>query len=411
MATTWSPRTTFERKTWLLTNGEVVHEPPLEETPSGQKVRVAGTELSVYARDVDSLIRKAVFNIAERKQTHVWMPLSNAAAQEIGRLGYNPTNEKAKLHFIQNPTDRNGKTHLWWKFKHPTLPIEATLTVRIASVHQYGNNPIKPQHVSGYLVHPFTTLDDGTHDEARFVIENDTYFTGIQDDLDGYDERTKVREFVRDNPPSWDTSILGGEQHSSERLGVAALLKRVRVADALGSIQILDLREPEDPTWMDLELFETNCNSQFIADLADYLDGAPSVEQAAQLYIQLLTTLRSIGLVMEGKSENDFMAALLSGDKDSLSVSLGNATEQGHSVDQNHRLTLHLPTGAFVVECQLHAADRNTVAEKWDEALMMAQFTGQEDELLAYAKEYARRESKKRTAKILKERKDATVIE
>ena len=403
MATTWSPRMTLDRKSWLLASGEVVHEPPLEETPSGKKVRVAGTELSVYAKDVDSLIRRAVGNVARQKQTLVWMPLANMAQREQSTLGFNPTTERAQLHFVHDPTARHGKTHAWWKFKHPALPIEAMLVIKIEEAHSYGNQT-KPQTVSTFLVTPQTRLDDGSSMEACFITEEDEQFCTLQDTLD-YDSRAGVRKLLRDNPPSWDTSILGSVRLANERVAVEAMIKKVRTADKLAGIQILDLRDPLAPAWLDLDLFETNCNSKFIADLADYLDGAPTIEQAAQLYTEMLRTLRSIGIVMEGRTENDFMAALLSGDKAALTVSLGAPQEEGHDLDKAHKLTMHLPTGTFVVECSLHAADRNTVAEKWDEALMMAQFTGQEDELLTYAKEYAKRENKARTTKILRERK------
>ena len=98
------------------------------------------------------------------------------------------------------------------------------------------------------------------------------------------------------------------------------------------------------------------------------------------------------------------MAALLSGDKASLGVRVFNLAETNHNVDNAHKLSVHLPTGTFVVECNHQAVDHNEVAEKWEEALTMASLTGREDALLAYATAYAKDHAKKRTQTIIKER-------
>jgi hypothetical protein len=60
-------------------------------------------------------------------------------------------------------------------------------------------------------------------------------------------------------------------------------------------------------------------------------------------------------------------------------------------------LSVHLPTGTFIVECTHGDVDKNVVAEKWEEALTMASLTGEEDTLLAYAREYAKKHNATRT--------------
>lgn len=401
-STTWHPRTTSQPREWLLTNGEVVHEPALEESGSGLKVRVAGTKLTAYSKDVDDLIVKAVEAIAAQKQTSVWMRTQSSTA----RARYS---EKPKLHVIAEPDNRYANTQLYWVFKHPTLPIEATLTIELAAAYHYGNNGDRPQRLHAWVDGPDTAPNATTN--PLWVQVNAGDYGGYRDRLRTYEQQTKFREFIRDTPPTPPlTDLLGEQSLKGERQAVEHLLKKVRAADALASIQIPDLRDVDNPAWLDLELFETNVNDKFIADLADYLDGAPSVEEAHGLYEQMLRTLRSVGIVMEdSKSKNDFQAALLSNEP--LTVKVGPVAEVGHGRDHEHDLTMDLRTGTFIVNCSMRVADRNTIAEKWEEAQVLAQFTGKEDELLAYARRYAETEAQRRAEKILKERQTGENVE
>ena len=155
-------------------------------------------------------------------------------------------------------------------------------------------------------------------------------------------------------------------------------------------------------------LFETNVNAQLTAELADYLDGAPTVEKAARLYDEFRATLRKIGVVLGPLGENDLNRALLKGE-DALTVAV-NSHPSGDDgeLDYAHELLVHLTSGTFVVNCG-KVVDRDSLAHKWEESLMVAQLSGQEDTLLAYAREYVRRENKKRTKKILEERQTGTI--
>jgi hypothetical protein len=400
-STTWHPRTNVQPREWLLTNGEVVHEPALEESGSGLKVRVAGTKLTAYSKDVDDLIVKAVEAIAEQKQTSVWMRIQSSANTARN-------NEKPKLHVVGEPDSRYAKTQLYWVFKHPTLPIEATLTIELAAAYQYGSGD-RPQRLHAWVASPDTTPNATTN--PSWIHVNDGDYGGYRDRLKTYEQQTKFREFIRDTPPTPPlTDLLGEQALKGERQAVEHLLKKVRAADALASIQIPDLRDVENLAWLDLELFETNVNDKFITDLADYLDGAPSVEEAHGLYEQMLRTLRSVGIVMDpSKSKNDFQAALLSNEP--LNVTVGPIAEVEHGRDHEHDLTMDLRTGTFIVNCSMRVANRNTIAEKWEEAQVLAQFTGKEDELLAYARRYAETEAQRRAEKILKERQTGEVVE
>lgn len=399
MATTWAPRTALDKKSWLLHNGEIVEEPPLEESSSGLKVRLAGTTVSTYAKDIDDLLVKGVQELAKQKQTKVWMPLWQRSQAERQALGFTPSHQKAELHYVT--AGRSNETVAWWRFKHPTMPIEAVLVVSAGHRYRY-NSALHDQTVTGRVTLPFMGQTPGAH--ATVLTETETSFHQHLCQISDYNEQTRFREFVRDHQPDW-IGALGEERTGSPRQSVALLLRKVRQVDALPSITVPDLRDPEAPAWLELELFETNVNEKFIADMVDYLDGAPSVEQAAQLYTELIKTFQSIGMVIPEKHENDFLTALVSGEKDALRVHLGNADDVGHQKDHNHTLSVDLRTGTMIVNCAHQQADRNTIAEKWDEQLMLAQMTGREEEFLAYARGFSDEANKDRKKRILKERR------
>lgn len=218
-----------------------------------------------------------------------------------------------------------------------------------------------------------------------------------------------VEDFVKKNPPAWrPTTLLKRQEFSTDRGVVEAILKAVRKIEALDTIQVLDLREPDKPAWLNLELIDSNVNSAFLSDLTEFLEGSPTVDEALRLYEELRECLRGIGLVLEGKGENDFLTGLLGNNPAGVTVKLTNAPhEQGDGeVDHDHELRMHLPTGSFIVDCSARSTvTPNEVADRWAEARAMAYLTGEEDTLVAYAREVARRDQDKRAKAIIRERR------
>lgn len=404
MPTTWIPKTQFEQRSWLLSDGSVVDEPPLEMTPSGRKVRVAGTDMSMFSRDIDSLVYQAVEAKAKARVASVWMPLIGLGNAIDGACGYHPATTKAKLHVVQKSAPSTAKTIVWWRFRHATLPIEALLTVQAGRTNTYYNNT--DEKVSVRLTVPRMAPYGYQAMYPEVVTESSDSFHLSLDRVDQSDHYT-VREFIRDNPADWAT-ILGEEVFSTERHMVEALLTKVREADSLASIEVPDLRDPSDPGWLELDLYETNLNSDLITDMTDYLEGTPSITEALRLYQDLRQTLRSIGMVLDDRTENDFQRALLNGDASGVTVKLEQLpNETGDQHDANHTLTLNLATGTFIVNCSLNVAHRNEVADRWEESLAVASLTGEEDALLAYAREYGRTHDERRAQQILRERQKA----
>lgn len=400
MGTTWIPLTRFEPRTWLLANGETVQEPALEQTGTGRKVRVAGQQAtSVYNYEIDDLLVRAVRQLADAKQTTVLIEETGHRDREVHALGFDPPATKALLHLIHDPTDAKAKTTGWWRFKAPKMPFEVVLYARLTPP-PYGSNSQQVQVVVG-LTQPIL---NGTATESM-TFSSDTFPEVSQvARRTGSDAEYAWREFIRDNPPNWITSMLGNHIHPHPRAAVTSLLEVVREFESYESLQVPDMSDPASPAWMELELYETNVNAEFVSELTEYLDGAPTIEQAADLYDQMLATLRSAGIAVSAKSRNDFLAALLAGEKSTLNMEVANLNNEDGEYDHHHTLSVHLPTGTFIVECNHAALDTNTVAEHWEEAKTIAALTGEESELLAYARGYAQEKIKKRTANILKER-------
>lgn len=405
MATQWIPLTRFEPKSWLLANGEIVKEPAMEQTSTGRKVRVAGTTDSMYASELEECIGKAVQAVAKSKGTSVVIPLEDWRRQEVNALGFDPTVTKAKMHLIHDPTNQRGTTTAWWRFKHPTLAFEVVLYSQMIgspAANQPGRQVIQTSIVIPGINHYGSGLGASWTKTADAGFTN---YLSMARYADGFDEY-KWREFVRDNPPSWATNWLDTITSPTQRHAVTEYLKIVREFESYEAIQIPDLTNPSAaPAWLDLELYETNVNAELVADLTDYLDSAPTIEQVAELYDTMLQTLRGAGINVSGKSSNDFLAALLAGDKASLNMDVLALAEGEFQIDHMHKLSVHLPTGTFIVECSHATGDKDTVAHEWEEARTMAALTGDEPELLAYARAYAKEKNDKRTKQILKERK------
>ena len=125
MATTWTVRPQTDDRRWLLTNGEIVKAPALEETPSGRKVRVVGTEIDGYARDIDSVIRGGLDAAAKSRGASVWMPIHDDTNWYFKRaLGVDLEADlpRASIHLLGRSQSVGEQTVFWWRFKHPEYP-------------------------------------------------------------------------------------------------------------------------------------------------------------------------------------------------------------------------------------------------------------------------------------------------
>jgi hypothetical protein len=398
----------MEPTEWLLSNGEVITEPALEMTSTGRKVRVAGTTDSVYSGELEELLARAANTLAAQRGARVQMELPPNMTEFLrDALGLEVADTNgAKLHLIHDPTNAHAKTIAWWRFKDSSSPLEVLLVAKMEPAHW---RDVVQQRVTIWLAVPYAVENRGLLKTPRVSITYSHRFSDVIDNaLSRHEKYYTWTEYTRDNPPDWPITHLADTTHSYARPAVTQYLKALQDFEDLDSITVPDLSDPDTPAYKTLELYETNVNAELLSDLAEYLDGAPTIEQVAKLYQEMLDTLRSVGIEVSKKSENDFMAALLAGEKETLNMQVSRLDEENQSVDYGHRLVVHLPSGTFIVECDHVHTDHNQVAEKWEEAMTMASLTGQESELLAYAKEYAKDRIKKRTTKILKERTSST---
>lgn len=406
MGTTWTPFTRFEPRQWLLANGEIASEPALEQSPSGRKVRIAGTDVSAFSRDMDDLLRGAVDRVAAEKQTDVWMALGNSDTAIANTAGFEP-NQTLNPQLYPLHARNAPETIVWWKFRHATMPIEAILFVRARQIHGWhGEHRIETALVTPNTA-PMTTMD------AEPRIDQNGIFQSLVIDLGPGQAQVTASEFIRDNPPTWNpVTLVGTHSTPVERSAVEILLEKVRRCDDLDSIQIPDLRDGDHPAWLELDLYETNLNSNLMTELTDYLNGSPTMEEALRIYEELRQCLRGIGIVLDDKSEVDFQRGLLGDDPEGVVAQLGaypvGLTPQGTiGPDTDHVLRMHLPTGTFIVQCQ-HRTSNDSVIDRWDEARAVASLTGEEDTLLAFARELARKDHEKEARKIIRARRKAS---
>lgn len=403
--TTWIPRTEFEEpKKWLLTNGEVVTAPPLEQTTSGRKVRVAGTDITAYVKDMDNLILDSVMQLAQQKQTSVWMSITDQKGALERFSGTTFENKPPALYVLDSTTNR-PETVVWWRFRHATLPIEAYLTVRATVRTSWTGNRERMHDVATSLTAPFTHVAHAANINWLHHPQVCSYTDGVFSGQTSACNEPRVYEFVRDNvPPDWDPrTLLGSLNPTTDRNGVEALLSKIRECDELERIQIPDLRDPQNPEWLTLELYETNLTPSLYADLTEYLDSESTVQQATRIYNELRNCLTAAGIVLDDLNDNDFAQALLNTNPNGLTVGVG-LPHEVNGYDHNHELRLHLLSGTFVVTCSLMAGDRNQIAEKWEEARTIASLSGEEDVLLAYAREVSRKASDERAKQIISKR-------
>jgi hypothetical protein len=390
VATTWIPRHTFNaRRTFLLTNGETIEEPALEESGTGLKVRLTGTTKSVYRKDADKLIQRELERRASLRKTKVWMPVDTD--ETYLERTHGTISQQATLTMEQQAGE---KANVWWKFRHPTLPIHAMVICRLKRQGAL-------VHFSSRLIWRDTRPTVGF--APMYRNEGTNTFDDMYRALPFGDDQT-FRSWAQE--VEWQPAILNERSSIIERTGVEDLHAAVMAMEELDEIQIPDLRKgARRPGWLTLRLDGTNVNGQFIADLREYLDGDTTVDKVRDLYTQLVAALREVGLVLpETLKDNQLHQALAAGDSKALIINVTKGLLDDLETDTQHQVAVHLPTGTFVVQCS-KSENKDQIAHAWNEAAFLAEMTGKEDELLAYARRYAQKNLEQRSKKIVAERK------
>lgn len=390
--TSWSTLVRSSPRSWLLTDGSVITEPRLEVSGSNRRVRVAGQpDTSTYYNDLHNMLDQAAHTFARQRGQEVLLETTrDLKSMWTSALSFDPgAIPSAILGPVHDPENTRNATLCWWRFRHPTVPqLEAYVTVTLKGL---GNlNYVR----SAKVWMPVRAYWGDTTD-TQIVETNGAYCGNFTGRLNGTDEHEWDR-WIEQNLPDWkDTLTLGDSTTGGARAAVKDLLKVVRAVEKHDSLELPDFTDVANPSYARFELVASNVNGQFISDMAEYLDGETAVNQALEHYQSLLTMLRSMGVDVQTPAtvDNDFAAAMLSGQSGSLHMEVSNVVhpDEGREfqVDHEHTLSVHLPTGTFLVECNARPQDPDEIDQKWREAKTIARLTGEEDELLAYARKYA----------------------
>lgn len=409
MATQWRPWGNAPQRSWLLADGSRLVSPAMEETSTGRRARITHTTESVYKGDVHGLVARWAHARAKRMKTRVLIETSRdwPAIVESGASIEFTNSPTARLHLVEGPTKYDGETICWWRFRHPETTQEAWVTVKVKG------NTTNLLHTRATNLH-VATMD---HD---FSSSTDTQMSKLgAQNLDLITDHTKwLRHgmseewaaWTRANPPSWPLDTLTNRlQTASPRHAVRDLLDVVRAWDEVDRLQMPDLRRPGTPSYTEFLLAETNVNGRFIADLREYLDGTATVQLALEQMEAFYTTLRALGVDVRSDQhdDNNLAAAMLGGD-DHLVVRVRNPlADDPLESDPLHNVSIHLPSGSILVTCQHKIqvqGNTDEIKQRWDEAKLLARLTGEEDELLAYARKYAAHQAERRIKNAMKTR-------
>jgi hypothetical protein len=402
MATTWTVRPQTDDRRWLLTNGEIVKAPALEETPSGRKVRVVGTEIDGYARDIDSVIRGGLDAAAKSRGASVWMPIHDDTNWYFKRaLGVDLEADlpRASIHLLGRSQSVGEQTVFWWRFKHPEYPIQAIVSIIAKTTGRADVSGLKFITMATKITYQVTKIGPGAGTVASSIQPNFYEFSGSL----SYLHEGAWAEFLRDNPTSLSPLLTGETATASEKQAVEWMLGKLRAVEELDEVEIPDGRDLDQPGYLTLELNDTNVTGEALDLLIQYLDGAPTIEQAAEHYRLMVEALRHAGVVLGDKTEGDFLSALVSGEGLTVSIT---PYGPGQMRDLDHTVKVDMVTGTFTVVCS-HDIDHHNTPDHWQKAVTIASLTGKEDELLAYARAEARQRTSVLADEIIEERRRA----
>lgn len=407
MATTWldydgdnnTAHMDLLHKKWITNTGREVSAPAFEQTATGLKVRVKGTTKSAFMKDFDTFVDEVMREQLAPNNERPWFtPRTDIEAKhaQLHQLDLTELSGPAVLHLVSEAKT----TTAWWRFKHADLPISAMIAVHVAAGWTRNDDNTKPQIVSTQLV--IQDLDPGTPNirAVHKFADNDDLYPMLRSIAGNHAANLAM---TQPNPALFGGLTFGKEVIRDQRAAVAELLKRVRHLNALPSIDVPDVSalDAVDHGYLTLEMVESNVTGQFLASLSGFLDGEPVVNEINDLYQQMRQKMRKLGIELSPKNRDTFLKALIGGSAEAIDAQLWQPTVEdtqrhergynadGRPVDPSHKVHFNLAGGALAVEClRPIEINEDEVGIEWQRAKTIAQLTGSEPELLAYARSY-----------------------
>lgn len=405
-------RKDHEKQCWLLDDGSIMEEPELEVTTGMRRVRLkALPKLADYFSNLDDFVAQAAQEAARLQGRKVWMGLGRPKTNSLDHNG-GPTvdlgnfNTKVQPHFMDPAAGsyyHNKSTEVAWRFKHETLPIEAQVECKVEK--RYHDTKWT---VTTRLIMPSTSPMDSLIPTFLAHEQGSTYQTLVRNGSAYGTAKQRAREWAEAHPIDWcDGFSFGVEKFDNERQAVNHFARVIREINTLEEIDIPNLLglEPDAAdssgiTTLTLRFYRTNVTQDLLDQLSDYVSGQPVVERIAEKWLELAQLFRSVGMVLGDVKESDWWRFIVEGvDADPVEVEIGPAEDEegldlaNHRGFKRHAVKINLATGSIVVACSVNATDSES-AIQWETARIKAQLTGQEDELLAYARKYAEERNK-----------------
>lgn len=438
-STDWYPQAKPLRRSWVLTNGEIVDYPDLEESPSGRRVRLPGTKKSQPATDADALAFTHVYREARERGHHI---LTEVLPPGI----FGGKEEQPILHVLDNPSVDSWRasgtsTRYWWEFANPEnghIRMRVDVIVEDESYGgYYGSRQRGARRVvrttvnSPYFLPAWVTGDAMESGHAKLVDPphahtTDVDFARLAQMQETVNRQGRVTHDWQETLSRWGA---GGEFWWSEdevisRRGfldddkgvMRETLRRVRQWHEAGELHIPNLATLAFDNFglgnqkvTTLELVASNVTQETVEGLVTLIEGSDSIAKAVESYREMQRHLASTGLVLGDLRESDILR-LLANHTETLSVGVPanlRSAERASwrptdTADTDHVLTVDLMSGRFLLSCAQRALNSDEMlsqaAEEWVQAKAVASITGEEPELLAMARLVAQRNARQNVA-------------
>lgn len=374
--TNWNPYI-GATDSWLLSSGAIAQAPKIEATDSLRRFRLADNpDAAVWKKDLPGVILQAVIEAAELEEDRVIAALGKPAelAENFEALADVSITSPTLPPETFTANDGSVNTEAIWHFKHPNLPLHIVL--KAALRQRYRSCDVDWNIYANTI---FASHDDIPSEEPRLVSVIQSHSDLSQFVVSHYrnhqTEKTDMIEWLESAAPPWLASLTDIDvSSSSPRESVESMLRIINLMEDFSEIQF-----PIAPTqtFETLELVKTNVNEQLIADIKDYVDGAPIAAELRDYFTKIRNILSSRGINM-GDVDESTVATALSGQPQVLDVTLSNQNDR----DYDHAVTINVLTGEVKVACTSQV-DTNAL-QQWEVALLKAELEGRKDEFLNF---------------------------
>lgn len=365
-----------EPRHWLLTDGSLILEPQLEQSPQGRNIRIRGTTEQVPRSEMHTLLYKWAYDKAKRK-------LSKPVLQfdlDLNTIEENFRHVESFRPFTENSTMSTAG----WIFKHPDMPVYARVSMVVVTQETgpYVEVIVRFPNLSYGMPHRWSN-SGLRHKEMGWPESRETQDPWVHREFEA-----DTRDILARNGITF-----GRMSYPNAEAAVSAAIREYRVIDSLEELHLPDVRginhnTPDEGVLHEMKLsFRGRLQPEsYLSEMLEFVDLIQPADEIVEHWNAIADILKRRGVSVTKLSQLKVLGALTGSEegKFTTDVAAVRMNSKGTIRDPNHDISINLHSGVVYVSCRERTRDMEADVLAYEIAKERAAITGEADLMEAF---------------------------